>query len=302
MIEGPLVSVILSTYNDEKYIHETISSVLTQTYHNFEFIIWNDGSTDETEKAVMAFQDPRIKYFYHDNTGIGKARFMATAEARGKYIAVIDGDDIWMPTRLAECVKFMETHKEYVLVCTQAFYINENGNLIGESFSVTTDYNIRKRFPLNVITHSSTLFSKEAYDSVGGYAGLRQGLDQLLFMRMAKVGKMKMLNRTLVKYRVHHSSISHSYNPYRNTLINYRMKMAKDSDISSWDIEIYNSICVRATELRKNFPNPSRYSYKTTIEERVYGVIKCFLGNRISRFVLVAFKNCVVFIKIKMQF
>ena len=78
--------------------------------------------------------------------------------------------------------------------------------------------------------------------------------------------------------------------------------MAKDSDISSWDIEIYNSICVRATELRKNFPNPSRYSYKTTIEERVYGVIKCFLGNRISRFVLVAFKNCVVFIKIKMQF
>ena len=83
----PLVSVVLCTYNDELYISQTIESVLCQTYTNFEFIIWDDGSTDGTASIIKSYKDQRIKYFYHINTGIGEAAGLACQQAQGKYIA-----------------------------------------------------------------------------------------------------------------------------------------------------------------------------------------------------------------------
>ena len=78
-----LVSVVMCAYNAEKYIGETIRSVLNQTYRKFEFIIWNDGSTDSTESIVKSFKDDRIRYFYHANTGLGMALNLACKEVRG---------------------------------------------------------------------------------------------------------------------------------------------------------------------------------------------------------------------------
>ena len=84
------VSVVLCTFNDERTIKEAIESILCQSYNNFEFIIWNDGSTDGTEEIIKSYKDNRIRYFFHENTGLGEALRLACAEAKGKYIARMD--------------------------------------------------------------------------------------------------------------------------------------------------------------------------------------------------------------------
>ena len=104
----PLVSVVLCTYNTEKYIAEAIESILAQTYTNFEFIVWDDGSTDNTRRVVESFNDNLIHYYYHENTGLGMALKLACEKAHGKYIARMDSDDISLPARLEKEVNYME--------------------------------------------------------------------------------------------------------------------------------------------------------------------------------------------------
>jgi len=111
--EEPLVSVVTPAYNAGAYIKNTIESVLRQTYQNFELLIANYGSTDNTDKVVRAFSDPRIKYLYQDkNNGQSASRNAALAVARGKYIAFLDADDLFYPGKLAEQVSYMEAHPE----------------------------------------------------------------------------------------------------------------------------------------------------------------------------------------------
>lgn len=97
----PLVSVAIATYNRANYIRDSINSVLAQTFQDFEIIIVDDGSTDNTREVIESYSDPRIKYFYQENGGISKARNRAAAESSGIYTAVHDDDDLMLPTRLA---------------------------------------------------------------------------------------------------------------------------------------------------------------------------------------------------------
>ncbi|WP_084157260.1 glycosyltransferase [Haematomicrobium sanguinis] len=98
--DEPLVSVVISTFNRGDYISDSINSVLAQTFQNFEIIIVDDGSTDNTREVVESFADPRVRYFYQDNAGISAARNLAARESRGIYTAVHDDDDIMLPDRL----------------------------------------------------------------------------------------------------------------------------------------------------------------------------------------------------------
>lgn len=298
MNDKPLVSVILCTYNDEKYIDDAITSVLSQTFNNFEFIIWNDGSSDGTEYRIKKFSDPRIQYYYHDNTGVGMAHVLATEKAKGKYIAVIDGDDIWMPERLEKCVRFLEKKQEYVLVCSQVYYINEESFIIGQTFNCTTDFIIRHRFPDNLITHSSTMFRLSSYYQCGGYSGIKRGLDHLLFMRMAKCGKMKMLNSPLIKYRLRGGSISHGYSPYKNLLLNYRVKMASDEMVLEEDVDFYNKLFMLDKKIQSNtIKKVNGYAEFNNIDNKIFSLLSLVIGQKYSRNFIVALKNCLFSVK-----
>ena len=104
----PKVSVITPAYNAQDFIALTLQSVLDQSFHDFEAIVVDDGSTDQTRAIVEGFErmsKGKIRYVYQPNGGPGKARNRAVAEAKGEYIATLDADDYWMPQRLAEGVK-----------------------------------------------------------------------------------------------------------------------------------------------------------------------------------------------------
>ena len=115
---APLVSVIIPTYNREKIITRAIDSVFAQTYRDFEIVVLDDGSQDNT-KAVAQAYGPKVHYFYQDNKGIAGARNAGMHQTAGDYIAFLDSDDYWLPGKLERQIALFSEHPEYGMVGCQ---------------------------------------------------------------------------------------------------------------------------------------------------------------------------------------
>ena len=119
-----LVSIIMPSYNTGKFIKETINSVLNQTYNNWELIIVDDCSTDDTEEIVNAIKDNRIKFLKNStNSGAAISRNKAIKEAKGKWIAFLDSDDLWKKEKIEKQIKFMKKNNDYAMwlkICKKA--------------------------------------------------------------------------------------------------------------------------------------------------------------------------------------
>ncbi len=122
------VSVIIPTYNYAKFIPEAIRSVLDQTFCDFELIIVDDGSTDETREVIKPYlDDARVKYVYQENKGLSSARNLGITTSRGEYIAFLDADDLWMPEKLQKQVPLLESNHKVALIYSMAEQINHEG-------------------------------------------------------------------------------------------------------------------------------------------------------------------------------
>lgn len=243
MGKEPLLSVVLCSYNGSKYIREAIDSILTQTYKDFEFIIWNDGSTDSTEEIIKSYTDDRIRYFYHENTGLGEALRLACEKARGKYIARMDDDDISMPERFEKEINFLEENTDCVLVSSAVYFIDENGKITGRSFPCTDKTVLRCVIQANnMIVHPMVMMRIEAYRKAGGYVPVRTAQDRVTWSRLSKYGKFANIPSPLGKYRLLSSSISHTINPYFMVIYELRSKMIRDEEILESDVQKYNEL------------------------------------------------------------
>lgn len=207
--ESPLVTVLLCTYNDEKYIAESIQSILNQTYKNFEFIILNDGSTDNTKEIIESFEDPRIRYLEHTkNKSLEDSKNWGLTEAKGKYIAYIDGDDLAQSDRLYVQTKFMEENPEYGL-CASA--ISVFGNKTGRYHPAEKDLEIRCRAlvgtPLN---HPSCMIRTSILreHNIRYRKDFPAAEDHPFMLDLLKVTKAYCLPKVLLRYRWHEQNIS----------------------------------------------------------------------------------------------
>jgi glycosyltransferase involved in cell wall biosynthesis len=143
----PLISIIMSTYNWEKYIEKSIDSVLNQIYTNFEFIIIDDYSTDDTYKIIKQYlnKDERIVYVKNlSNLGLTKSLNKWLELANGKYIARIDDDDLWEKEKLEKQMKFLNDNKEYWIVWTNFKYIDETWKTIWNRSRYKDDLSIKR--------------------------------------------------------------------------------------------------------------------------------------------------------------
>ena len=126
MKKVPLVSIIMNCYNGEKYLKESIKSILLQTYPNWELIFWNNKSTDNSEKIIKKFKDQRIKYYKSKKfLNLYESRNLAIKKSRGKYITFLDVDDQWLKTKLNNQVSFMSKNKKSFKMVYSNFYIND---------------------------------------------------------------------------------------------------------------------------------------------------------------------------------
>jgi glycosyltransferase involved in cell wall biosynthesis len=208
--KNPKTSVLLPVYNGEKYLEEAIESVLNQTFTDFELIIVNDGSADDSLEIInfYASRDSRIKVINNKkNRGFSPSLNIAIASAQGDYIARIDCDDIWCSkNKLEEQVGFLEKHSEYGLVGTSVILIDEKGNEIGCRRPALLDREIREYLlSANQFQHSSVLIRKSVLDEIGVYTEKKKYYileDYDLWLRIGKEYKLTNLAGYYTKYRI----------------------------------------------------------------------------------------------------
>lgn len=190
----PTVSVIMPTYNRGKYIAKAIESVLFQTFQNFEIIIIDDGSTDNTKEILQKYlQDKRIKYIYQKNQKVSKARINGIKNCSGKYIALLDSDDYWIDNKkLEKQVNFFQKNPDCVLQSGGIIRVLENGKEISKILNPESDREIRQGMLLSCLfVPSAAIFKKDSYEKVGGFnkdSDLSE--DWELFMQLGNVGKL----------------------------------------------------------------------------------------------------------------
>lgn len=204
------ITVLIALYNSEKYIKQTIESLTNQTFKNFEILIINDASTDNSIDVVNSINDERIRLLHNDtNQGICLTRQRGIEEAKGKYIAILDADDLAMPNRLEKQFLFLENNPEIVLYGTNAHFIDENDAAIDHVHNLNCDPDLIKIMLLfaNQFINSSVLCRRDVMLNVGGYKKpIAEDYD--LFVRIAENYKTANLNEKLVAYRMHSGSDS----------------------------------------------------------------------------------------------
>jgi len=168
----PKISVVMSVFNEKKYLEKAIKSIINQSFSNFEFIIIDDGSADGSAEMLddWAKEDKRIKIIHQKNIGLTKSLNKGIKIARGKYIARMDADDISMPTRLEKEINYLKKNPKTVLVSSFVKIIDEKGHEIGELTPAVTYDKIKKMSIFSCqIYHSSSMFGKKIFEKIGGY-------------------------------------------------------------------------------------------------------------------------------------
>lgn len=203
-----LVSIITPTYNCGRFIEETIKSVLEQTYENWELLITDDCSTDDTEKIVSRYKEDRIKYFkLSENAGAAIARNNAMARAQGKYMAFLDSDDLWDKEKLEKQIKFMKEN-DYVFTCTAYEQIDEDGKSLNKKVLPRKKVNYNGIL-LNCPVGNSTVMYDVSRLGKFEVPNIRKRNDDALWLKMLKREKyIYGMNDILMKYRIRKNSIS----------------------------------------------------------------------------------------------
>lgn len=205
-IEG-LLSVIIPVYNSEKYIEETINSVLNQTYQNFEIIIVDDCSTDDSCKIIENLNDERIRLIKLDkNSGVAVARNIAIENANGQYIAFLDSDDIWIRNKLQLQIEQMKEGVSFSY--TAIGMIDEKNQIIKEHVSIPIECTY-KLLQKNTLIATSTVVLDQNYIKDFKMPNMRSGQDYATWMMILREGIVAHgINKPLVFYRKRNSSLS----------------------------------------------------------------------------------------------
>jgi len=219
-----LVSIILPVFNGETTISDSIESLLSQTHKNFELIIINDGSSDDSLKIINQFKDIRIKVYSQNNSGLAKTLNYGIEIACGELIARQDQDDISFPTRIERQVQRFNENKKLVLLGTNSMVIDENDQLTDKTKFPTR--NIDLQFLVNFYNpfiHTSVMMKAEDLKRIGGYSidiSNQPPEDFELWNRLKHEGELENLKDYLVLYRKSKSGMS---NNYKNIIaVNYR--------------------------------------------------------------------------------
>ncbi|QEC80063.1 glycosyltransferase family 2 protein [Mucilaginibacter ginsenosidivorax] len=207
----PQITVLMPAYNAGKYIGDAITSVLEQTFTDFELLIINDGSTDDTVDVVRSFDDPRIVVIYQDNKGIAGALNNGLKYARAPYIARFDADDICYPERLQLQYDFMIANPEYSVIGSAADYIDMEGHFLFTHKPPAFDNNEIQQLKYSVcpFIHSCVFYKKDMVISKGGYNEHAYTFeDHFLWVNILKDQKACNLAQPLIKVRLNPESIT----------------------------------------------------------------------------------------------
>jgi len=217
------VSVIIPTYNAEKFISETIASVMTQTYPDWEIIAVDDGSIDRTPEILRKYAEKfpqKIRVIVQKNSGVSVARNTGIAASKGEYLAFLDHDDLWLPEKLERQVDLLDANKELGLVYSDSYIIDEKGELKGTFIHSIMSKNIircekfrgnifNELFCVDFIPLLTVVVRKEVLKRVGNFdPKYKISEDYDLFLKIAQIYPVDFIDQPLAKYRMHSGGAS----------------------------------------------------------------------------------------------
>jgi glycosyltransferase involved in cell wall biosynthesis len=207
----PAVSVIIPTYNSAAFLRETVESVLGQTYSDFEIIVVDDGSTDETERVMRSF-GARVSYVKQENKGVSAARNHGIKLARARYVAFLDSDDLWVPQKLAEQIPLLDEDPEIGLVYSDWAVVSERGVAepsFHSSRPAASGHVFNELVETGFILTSGTVVRRSCFDDVGDFdESLSIAQDYDLWLRICYRWKVAVVNKALVTKRSWDGSLS----------------------------------------------------------------------------------------------
>ena len=206
----PEVSVIIPTYNSARYLSDAVDSVLAQTFKDFEVLVIDDGSTDDTE-SLMSRYGAAVRCIHQENAGVAVARNRGIRESHGRYVAFLDADDTWLPDKLTKEVRALDLNRDY-RACYSAFAVADcdlvpfDVNNSKREGSALKDLLLRG----NVIATPSTVMCERAlFAETGGFdPALSQCADWDMWVRLAALTEFLYLDEPLVTYRQHGANMS----------------------------------------------------------------------------------------------
>lgn len=265
------ISVIMPSYNHEKYLKQAIDSVLKQTYENFELIILDDCSTDNSDKIIKSYKDKRIKkYFNETNNGAVNTLNQLIDLTSGEYIALLNSDDYWSEDKLEKQLNYLENNTNVGACFTWADFINESGKKIYDS--TTTPISLfqqknRKRSEWlrcffdngNCLCHPSVMIRRKIYDELGKYKNIyRQLPDFEFWIRLIKEYEIHIIEENLVHFRILNKKQKNSSFLTENNknVMNYEMYMIKKEFFDNCDdklfFEAFNDVIINKECLKNN--------------------------------------------------
>lgn len=240
----PLISFLINCYNSEDFIKECIESALKQTYENFEIIIWDNRSTDNTAIICKQFNDTRIKYYLSEtHKNLVESRINAWSKISGKFVAIMDSDDLSYKNRLKIQLDEIKKYKNVAVVGGGVEYINDTGKTLSFKKFPNIKKDIQKKinyiFPMN---NSTLFFDKKKVDIMGGYSSNYKFInDYELVYRLSKKYNLVNLNSIISKNRIHSKNLSTTkFLSMQHELLIFLNKISKDNN--SLLIRIHNFI------------------------------------------------------------
>jgi glycosyltransferase involved in cell wall biosynthesis len=247
---APVISVITPVYNNAPYMREALDSILNQTFSDFEYILINDGSTDNSLQILeeYAAKDDRIRIASHGNKGYIAALNEGLDQARAEFIARMDADDVALPDRFEKQLAFLRANPGCVVVGGRVLLIDSDGAPLREMCSETTHEEIDAAHLAGhggTIVHPAMMGRRSAIDAIGRYSTAYPWAEDLdFFLRLAEVGRVANLPDVILRYRQHLSSIGYS-----------KSEQQQKSTIA----------VVRDTHLRRGLPVPNGSDAKSVV-------------------------------------
>ncbi|MFA6436775.1 MAG: glycosyltransferase [Candidatus Paceibacterota bacterium] len=207
----PLITAIITTFNRALFLKKAVESVLAQTFENFELLVLDNSSTDNTEKIVNGFNDKRIRYIRHEPIGISAARNLGVKEAKGEFVAFLDDDDEWLPNKLQDQINiFNKDGLDTALVYGGFVWIGEKNKVIGKHLPAIKGYILKELLSQKDYftgSASNPMIRKSVFEDIGYYdEKVLTGEDWELYLRLAQKFKIDFINKFVVKISQHSGS------------------------------------------------------------------------------------------------
>jgi len=235
----PKVSVVIPSYQAGRFIREAVDSVLHQSYKDYEIIIVDDGSTDNTKEVLASYGD-RIKVLNQNNMGVSAARNKGIMSSRGEYIAFLDADDLWLPDKLERQVTLLEEHPEIGLVFSDMWVVGETDvpardrPFLGKSaFQIgkPSKGKVFKHLFLNdFIPMPTAMVRRRCFEKVGLFDSAYDSCEDYdLWLRLSQHFSIDYVDKPLAIYRMHGGSLIHDLEKHFGCLISLRKRALREN-------------------------------------------------------------------------